>query len=432
MNLREEAITSLKEQGIRIFPLRDKRPAVNNWQNYDGNVTEEQSFGIVMGGESKIFVIDVDDYSLFPYFEQLLDKTYVVKTGKGFHIFVKANTLPQIMRLDNNKEQHIDIQSTGTFVVGETSKHYEKNSDGNYIKTGKTYEKISKSRTINHIDFEKEIKPILEKLGFNLVKKSIKEELANSIKNGVPKGNRNNTLFKLSCDVLKTVKDTEIAFSHISTINEKSKEPIDNEELEQLFKSALTYVEDKILKSNQKFKISDRIEYELLDESPKELRAITLDSDKKRLILVYLPTKIIENGLNTYDSKAYFVTNGIDGKKILPIDDPSLKQKYITNIFSGFKILNNKWKNKDIQKYIQSSDKVNPKEIFDNLYKMERTFFENEFDYDYYFQPCWITHTYFDTIFDLPPYNDLFGMKNVGKSKRLNFLKLMSYNGILS
>lgn len=432
MNLREETTTSLREQGLRVFPLRDKRPAGSNWQNYEGEVTEEQSFGIVLGRESKIFVIDVDDYSLFPNFTQFLDKTYIVKTGEGFHIFVKADTIPQTMRLDNNQSQHIDIQSTGTYVVGETSEHYEKNLNGVYVKTGKIYEKISDTRNINYVDYETEIKPILKKLGFDLAKKPIKEELSDSIKNGVPKGNRNNTLFKLSCNVLKSIKDTEIAFNHISTINEKSKEPLDAQELVKLFKSATTYVNDETLESNKKFKISDRIQYELLDESPKELRAITLDEDKTRLILVYLPTKITENGINTFDSKAYFVTNGTEGKKILPIDDPILKKKYVTSIFSSFKTLNNKWKNKDVQEYIQSNDKVNPKQVFDNLYKMETTYFENEFDYDYHFQSCWITHTYFYTLFDLTPYNDYFGMKNVGKSKRLNFLRITTYNGILS
>ncbi|MDF2426047.1 MAG: primase C-terminal domain-containing protein [Nitrosopumilus sp.] len=432
MNLREETTTSLREQGLRVFPLRDKRPAGSNWQNYEGEVTEEQSFGIVLGRESKIFVIDVDDYSLFPNFTQFLDKTYIVKTGEGFHIFVKADTIPQTMRLDNNQSQHIDIQSTGTYVVGETSEHYEKNLNGVYVKTGKIYEKISDTRNINYVDYETEIKPILKKLGFDLAKKPIKEELSDSIKNGVPKGNRNNTLFKLSCNVLKSIKDTEIAFNHISTINEKSKEPLDAQELVKLFKSATTYVNDETLESNKKFKISDRIQYELLDESPKELRAITLDEDKTRLILVYLPTKITENGINTFDSKAYFVTNGTEGKKILPIDDPILKKKYVTSIFSSFKTLNDKWKNKDVQEYIQSNDKVNPKQVFDNLYKMETTYFENEFDYDYHFQSCWITHTYFYTLFDLTPYNDYFGMKNVGKSKRLNFLRITTYNGILS
>jgi len=172
MNLREETLKNLREQGLSFLPLKDKRPAIVNWQTYDGEIKPDHSFGVNLGGESKIFVIDVDDYSLFPNFAQFVDKTYVVKTGEGFHIFVKANNLPKTTRLNNNKEQHIDIQSTGTFVVGETSEHYDKKSDGVYFKTGKIYKKISDTRKINYIDFEIEIKPILKKLGFDLIKKT--------------------------------------------------------------------------------------------------------------------------------------------------------------------------------------------------------------------------------------------------------------------
>jgi hypothetical protein len=420
---RSEVLSFLKDNGLETFPLKGKVPTCKWQEPYDKPIQPEENFGVKLGGNSKIFVIDVDDYSLIEHFRKYLEITYVVKTGKGFHIYIHTDdTLPPILRLNNSQGQHIDIQSTGTYVVGETSIHPD---------TKKHYEIISTKRNINNVDFN-EVKQILEKLGFNTIKKPIKKELADAIKNGIPKGNRNNILFKLSCDILKTVQDPEIAFNHISTINQKSDEPLDKEELDQLFQSATVRVAENISENNKKFKMNDRIEYELLDESPKDLRAITLDDDKTRLILVYLPTKITENGLSTYDSKAYFITNGIDGKKILPLDDPSLKQKYVTNIFLGFKILNDKWKNKDIQRYIQSNDKVNPKEIFDNLHGLERKYFENEFDYDYYYEPCWITHTYFYTLFDLTPYNDYFGMKNVGKSKRLNFLRMLAYNGILS
>jgi len=63
---------------------------------------------------------------------------------------------------------------------------------------------------------------------------------------------------------------------------------------------------------------------------------------------------------------------------------------------------------------------------------MERKYFENEFDFDYYFEVCWKTHTYFYTLFDHTPYDDYFGMKNVGKSKRLKLLKMICYNGHLT
>jgi len=340
--------------------------------------------------------------------------------------------LPQTRRLNNNQGQHIDIQFTRTYVVGETSKHYAKKPNGDYIETGKTYKKISGNRTINYIDFETDLKPILKQLGFDLVKKSIKEELRESVTNGIKEGNRNNSLFKLSCHLLSSGIDSTVVYDEIISINQKSPKPLEREEVTQLFQSALSITSQEIMENNQKFKINDKIEYQLVNESPKELKAITLDEDKTRLILVYLSTKIIEDGHESHDSKAYIVSNGVQGKQIQPLDDPQFRQQYIINQFSKFRILDNKWKNKDIQRYLQSNDKVNPKEVFENIFNLEKKYFEYVSDYDYYHDPCWITHTYFYTLFDITPYNDYSGMKNVGKSKHLKFLRMLCYNGISS
>ena len=182
-------------------------------------------------------------------------------------------------------------------------------------------------------------------------------------------------------------------------------------------------------------KIEENITYKILDDAPKKLYPITLDDDTK-LVLIYLPTEVIttkdEIVHRDFVSRAYFVVNGKDEKKIMALDDPGTIQKYSSRIFSGFEILDCRWKSKDIENYINTDKKVNPKDIFDNLFQLEKKYFENEYDYDYYYQPCWITHTYFYTLFDITPYNDYSGMKNVGKSKHLKFLRMLCYNGISS
>lgn len=182
-------------------------------------------------------------------------------------------------------------------------------------------------------------------------------------------------------------------------------------------------------------KIGENITYKILDEAPKKLHPITLDDDTK-LILIYLPTEVIttkdETVKRDFISKAYFVTNGEDGKKIIALDDPETIQKYSSRIFSGFEILDNRWKSKDIETYISTDKKIDPKVVFNDLFTLEKKYFENEFDYDYYFEPCWITHTYFYTLFEITPYNDYSGMKNVGKSKHLKLLRMLCFNGISS
>ena len=418
---RSEVLDFLKENNLDVFPLKGKIPTCKWTEPFNGEIQLNENFGIKMGGKYKIVVIDVDDYSLVEYFKKFFHVTYVVKTGKGFHIYIKVNTLPPIGRLDNSKGQHIDIQSTGTYVVGETSIHPE---------TKKEYQMISDKREINEVDFE-EIKEILERLGFNTTKKPIKEELSDAIKNGIPEGNRTNILFNLSCHLLRVVKDSQVVYNTIESINEKSKPSLEKYELDQLFKSAISYVKNKIIQENQKFNI-DRKEIEILDKTPQELRAITLDANKTRLILVYLSSKEIENKIVEHKSKAFIVTNGVEGKRIILLEDEYIKKNFITNLFSEFSLLSNRWKYEDILKYISSDDKVNPKEIFENLVKFEKKYFENEYDYDYYYESCWIIHTYFYTLFEKTPYNDYFGMKNVGKSKQLNSLRMLCYNGILS
>jgi len=434
LTLRDEIITNLREYGLKIFPLRDKRPAKSNWQDLDENVPDGAPFGISLGGDTKVFVIDVDDNSLLPYFTQFVEKTYCVKTGRGFHIYVLANTLPSSNRqLKNKKGQGIDLKTTGGFVVGESSEHYDKTPNGLYVKSGKKYELLSKGRKINSINYETELKPILEKLGFELKKKSIKERESDALRNGVSKGNRNNELFALSCHILKTLQDPVLAYNHIALINERSEDPLPKEELDQLFQSSITTVQERMEESNSKFRISDRVTHEILDEQPQELRAITLDQDKTRLILVYLPTKVTENGITSFNAKAYFVTNGVSGKSIIPFENNiELQEKYHSNIYPNFPELSGRWKNQDIQAYLGSNDKVNPKKLFDNISKLEHQYFENEFDSDYWFQVCWITHTYFYPLFELTPYNDLSGMKATGKSKRLSFLSMLCYNGMIS
>jgi len=337
LTFRDETLTSLKEQGLQTFPLRDKRPAVSNWQNYNGDVKEDQSFGIILGGESKIFIIDVDDYSLFSNFTQFLDKTYVVKTGKGFHIFVKANNLPQTIRLNNNQDQHIDIQSTGTYVVGEISKHYDKNTNGNYVETEKIYEKISNDRKINHIDFE-EFKLILKKLGFDLVQKPIKKELRESITSGIKEGNRNNSLFKLSCLLLSSGIDSSVVYDEIISINQKSPKPLEVEEIDVLFASATKTVQQEIEENQTKFEIDRDTELELLDGTPQQIRAITLDEAKTRHILVYLPANETDKktGIKKFVSKAFIISNGINGKQILPLDDPFYQENFFTTLYTEY------------------------------------------------------------------------------------------------
>lgn len=422
---------NLQQHGLRIFPLKDKRPQATGWQEIDDFVPEPTPFGVHFTEECKVILIDVDDMSLLSQFKHFFDRTYCVQTGRGFHIYIEVNAKGKepIHHFRNKKGQGVDILSTGGYVVGETSDHYDRDDKGVYFKTGKQYKILSQDRKIKPVNYEKEIKPILEKLGFELKKTPIKKRNVSALENGVETGNRNNELFALSCNNLKSGLSPDTAYDNICYINDKSAEPLSEDELDQLFQSATAAVQGDVEESNTVHKIDDRTTYRLTDEEPKTLRPITIDDENNKLILVYLNTdyELLEQKVETKPI-AYFVENGIHGKHIVAYENPDLQKKYDSNIFEEFKPLVSKWKNADIQAYLASDTKVNPKDLFDNLLSLEREYFENPYDYDYFYEACWKVHTYFYPLFTLTPYNDYTGMKNCGKSKRLKLNKFICYN----
>ena len=421
---------NLQQHGLRIFPLRDKRPEEKAWQEIDDFVPENKPFGVHFTEECKVIVVDVDDMRLLSHFKHFFDRTYCVQTGRGFHIYILVNAKGKetIHHFINDKGQKIDILSSGGYVVGETSDHYDKDEQGVYFKTGKQYKLLSTNRKINPIDYNKEIKPILKKLGFDLKKTSIRKRNVKALENGVETGNRNSELFALACNNLKSGLSPETCYDNICYINEKSTEPLSKDELDQLFQSATSTVQGQIEESNTVHKIDDKTTYRLTDEEEKTLRPITANEDE-RLILVYLNTDVeIAERKDETLPMAYFVVNGKHGKALVSYENAELQKKYSSNVFQSFKSLVSRWKNADIQAYLASDTKVNPKDLFDNLLSLEREYFENPYDYDYFYEVCWKVHTYFYPLFTLTPYNDYTGMKNCGKSKRLKLNKFICYN----
>ncbi len=193
---------------------------------------------------------------------------------------------------------------------------------------------------------------------------------------------------------------------------------------------------DEPVKKKSKKDEEVKVTFERIYKEPQTIRAITLDEQNNTFILVYVPVrKIDEKGEISYSNLAHFVTNESDGKRCFRVYDKSKlsQEEYVIgNLFEESKQLKNKWRNQEIDDYLASNTKVNPKDLFNDMMKLERKYFEKQFDYDYYFEVVWILHTYFYTLFQYTPYIDLIGDKGVGKSKNITFLKELSYNGFSS
>ena len=157
-----EVINELRDQGLNVFPCKSKskEPLMKWKESYVGEIPEDCNYGVTCGYLSKIIVYDVDNKELLTFFEEFKTKTYMVETGKGFHVYSLTDNCPDSAVLENSKGQHIDVKAGSekrdrlSYVIGEGSTH----------ESGKLYTKISDSRKIRNINAE--IVPILKELGF--------------------------------------------------------------------------------------------------------------------------------------------------------------------------------------------------------------------------------------------------------------------------
>jgi len=132
--------------GFSVFPIkpRDKIPAVDSWKEFqerkptDGELHTwfdrgDKNIGIVCGKISgNLVVVDFDDPAMLTFLfeggpnkfiEKAKEKTLVVKTRKGWHVYFRVmENLLQSGRLDNLK---IDIKGEGGYVVAPPSIHRE-------------------------------------------------------------------------------------------------------------------------------------------------------------------------------------------------------------------------------------------------------------------------------------------------------------------
>lgn len=285
---RTECITILKQQNLNLIPLKknDKVPLIS-WaeyqsKKYEGDIPEDANVGVVCGTVSDntvVIDIDISDTRLIDkILPNAITRTLVVRTGKGYHIYVKTKKLPNTLRLQNHI-CHIDIQSNGTYIVAPTSIH----------PNGSTYDVISETTKIEIIDFQAIVEN-LEKLGFKPNQSNL--QIGEIEKNGVSEGSRNDSMFRLACRYIDEL-DEQTAFATLETVNEKNSPPLDKKELRTIFESAKKYA--KKVENNSKTK------------SPNILR---LQKKAKGWVGEYFVESIL------VDSKPYFLCFDKSSKKL--------------------------------------------------------------------------------------------------------------------
>ena len=246
------------------FPYKDADWKKYQVEKYTGDFNPNENGAVICGQSSGgLVVIDLDDKELantvFDDFEGLKNKTLIVETGKGYHIYTKPKgQLPEIsIRTINEKGQRVDIQCQGTYVLIPGSIHPD---------TGKEYKIISSVLDIKEIDLDNFIKRLGE-IGFNV--EGRRKRMSEVLK-GVGEGERNDSAFRLAmCSRhFWGLKDTEL-LEILMHWNRKLMPPLSELELKNIVRSAMSYDIDDI-----KFK-------DKLDEVEKPLTELNLKYDNR-------------------------------------------------------------------------------------------------------------------------------------------------------
>jgi len=140
ISVRYEDARKLVDHGFSIFPIKlmDKVPAISSWKEFqekkpteeelhkwfdDGNKNVAIVCGKISGG---LVVVDFDDSSVLDFLieggiSKFSEKTIVVKTSKGYHVYFRVpENLLKNLRFDNLK---VDIKGEGGYVVAPPSIH---------------------------------------------------------------------------------------------------------------------------------------------------------------------------------------------------------------------------------------------------------------------------------------------------------------------
>lgn len=188
----------------------------------------------------------------------MLNKTIVVKTGNGYHVYFR-NTGRMLKSVDFTKNGiTIEIKGQGKYVIGASSRHYDKDAEDNQYLSGKVYEIISNVTTIVEIDGEEFIQKLQEK-GWKPIG-SVKpvSELYEELSAKGEGSNRQGDLIRILSSL--KIKNPEMDFEdltyHGSKINSKFKTPYPQNTVNQKITVSWNWATD-ILENRTKTKLEE-------------------------------------------------------------------------------------------------------------------------------------------------------------------------------
>ena len=249
------------------MPLRKeaKEPVLPSWTHlqsemYDGKFPDYCNVAVICGEISgKIFVLDLDDESIYNDIPDEIKNTRTVKTGKGYHLYYHyVGFPPPNKKMDDKRGRHIDIKSEGGYVLAEGCIHPD---------TKKPYE-LFKDLSIMTMEIPK-LKAILTELDFNVEAKSFDE-----ISKGVTEGGRNDSTFKYACYLMREGVYGEALKIEVDKLNQRHNPPLPQSEIDIILTQVMRYEGHNIakhIKSVERIQKRDKIISVAMQEIQPEL-----------------------------------------------------------------------------------------------------------------------------------------------------------------
>lgn len=226
----DELLEYYKTENLNVIPLihGDKKPA-SEWKEYQQRkITKDEinrffrpdqkahNIGVVCGAISdNLYVLDFDSDELFHKFFTKEDGLTVVKTGRGYHVYFKAESPVKTLKIHDGEGREIaTLKGEGSYVVAPPSRH----------PSGCYYE-FTQRGEIPRLqgDVRQQIKEHAIKLGLTAPKEKIDIE---TLLKGVPDGNRDNSLTYLIHFLVRADVSKENALKICEAWNERNKPPM--------------------------------------------------------------------------------------------------------------------------------------------------------------------------------------------------------------
>jgi phage/plasmid-associated DNA primase len=374
---REGIVDNLRKQGVNLKGIRmnQGKRQDDGWKKWQTETCDEElpiedNFMVIGGKISNglvVFDCDFQDFKIIEkLFPNILNQTLVIQTGNGYHIYLFLDKPCTNFKLKKDGKI-IETKAEGGYVIGPSSKHFDKDENSQYYLSGKVYKIISNVTTIKSESYDN----IFSRLGRNGWKGSGIKDFGNVtiedlLKGDWSPGERHDNIFYLSL-YLSHAEFTKEKILEINTkLNQTCNLPTTESEVERAVNEGIYQYEINQKTSDSKITLHLNLKgawYNHKNSSieSREKYQVTINELEKKLD--YDESKWIKK--TSEFEKAYSLLQELDRKEALAEFLKTFKDKKDTELKITFKQAEKKLKREYEKNQSQNNEKAFTNENFD-------------------------------------------------------------------